>query len=379
MKKVITISLMLLVCLFILGQGTVHASSIAHADATIRFLIGDVASEGNVVWKDTLTRAWVEGENSLGEQYYDYIESDSAEAFVNGAIQFQESSGYGVLAFGEVFGQADSIMEGIDGGWCWGRGGGYAFEEFEVLAPTVFGYDAHADLYGSGDPLGTFLAGYNMSLKLYTSLDGVTWSPLEPYEWEDSVSGIGIVEDPPPFVVDYFIPIPLDAGLYRVELHAEAYTEISYEQQATATIDFDPDTLNLTSGGKWGTCYIELPEDYNVEEIAPETVRLWIGSNSILAEDKPFTVGDYDVDGIPDLMVKFSREAIIGFLQDAGITTGDVTLTINGQVGSSMFEGTDTIRIVGATDGTIDEGRAPNRPTEFALYGYQAELCNFAR
>jgi flagellar hook capping protein FlgD len=135
----------------------------------------------------------------------------------------------------------------------------------------------------------------------------------------------------------------------------------------TATIDFDPDTLNLTSAGKWGTCYIELPEGYSVGEVAPGTVRLWIGSNSVLAEDKPFTVGDYDVDGIPDLMVKFSRGAIIGYLKGAGVSTGDATLTVNGQVGSSMFEGTVTIRIVESTDGTIDEGMAPDRPTEFAL------------
>ncbi|MFC1714461.1 right-handed parallel beta-helix repeat-containing protein [Candidatus Poribacteria bacterium] len=136
---------------------------------------------------------------------------------------------------------------------------------------------------------------------------------------------------------------------------------------ASATIDFDPDTLNLTSEGKWGTCYIELPDGYSVEEIAPGTVRLWIGSNSVLAEDKPFTVGDYDADSIPDLMVKFDRGTLIETLKSAESTSGDVTLTINGQVGSSIFEGTDTIRIVEATDGTIDEGMAPNKPTEFAL------------
>jgi len=31
----------------------------------------------------------------------------------------------------------------------------------------------------------------------------------------------------------------------------------------SATVDLDPDTLNLESKGKWITCYIELPEGYD--------------------------------------------------------------------------------------------------------------------
>jgi len=32
----------------------------------------------------------------------------------------------------------------------------------------------------------------------------------------------------------------------------------------SATVDLDPDTLNLESKGKWITCYIELPEGYGI-------------------------------------------------------------------------------------------------------------------
>ena len=32
-------------------------------------------------------------------------------------------------------------------------------------------------------------------------------------------------------------------------------------------IDIDPDTLKLDSTGKWITCYIELPDEYDVEDI----------------------------------------------------------------------------------------------------------------
>lgn len=131
----------------------------------------------------------------------------------------------------------------------------------------------------------------------------------------------------------------------------------------SATIDFDPDTLNLKSAGKWITCYIELSEGYSVEEIVPNTVRLWVKGSQILAEEKPTAIGDYDADGILDLMLKFSRSAFIEILKSAGLTPGDVTLTVNGQVGNAIFEGTDTVRVV-KTTGSLE---APGKPTEFAL------------
>jgi len=113
------------------------------------------------------------------------------------------------------------------------------------------------------------------------------------------------------------------------------------------TIDIDPNTLNLKSKGKWITCYIELPEGYAVEKIGVSTVRLGAEENEIPAEEKPTEIDDYDEDGIPDLMVKFDRKDLIEFLKKTGHTSGDVTLTINGQVGDTVFQGTDTIRVIG--------------------------------
>ena len=70
-----------------------------------------------------------------------------------------------------------------------------------------------------------------------------------------------------------------------------------------ATVDFDPDTLNLTSyKGRWVTCYIELPEGYDAGDILCDTVKL---NGTVLCEKSD--AGDYDKDGIPDIMVKFDR------------------------------------------------------------------------
>ena len=52
---------------------------------------------------------------------------------------------------------------------------------------------------------------------------------------------------------------------------------IPLEQETiTATIDIKPETLNLKSKGNWVTCYIWLPEDYNVSDV--DTQSIFLGS-----------------------------------------------------------------------------------------------------
>lgn len=108
-----------------------------------------------------------------------------------------------------------------------------------------------------------------------------------------------------------------------------------------ATIDFDPDTLNLKSEGKYVTVYIELPDcDIGVNDIVITTVEL----NGIPALETPTPeIGDHDGDTIPDLMVKFDREAVQNLLMP-----GDpVIITISGSCGDGiLFEGTETTRVI---------------------------------
>ena len=106
----------------------------------------------------------------------------------------------------------------------------------------------------------------------------------------------------------------------------------------TAIIDINPYTLNLKSKGKWITAYIELPEGYNVSDIDVSTIML---NDAVPAELHPTEVGDYDTDGIPDLMVKFDREDLVAIL-----SVGETTLTITGEVNGTQFEGSDTIKVI---------------------------------
>lgn len=109
-----------------------------------------------------------------------------------------------------------------------------------------------------------------------------------------------------------------------------------------AIVDIMPDTLNLKSKGNFVTCYIELPEGYDVGDIALETVTLSIGETIIGAELSPTEIGDYNGNGIPDLMVKFDRQLV----QDA-CAPGPVEMTVYCETydGDSL-EGTDTILVI---------------------------------
>ena len=111
----------------------------------------------------------------------------------------------------------------------------------------------------------------------------------------------------------------------------------------TATIDFDPDTLNKKSNGNWVVVYIELPNGYK-----PSGHRCVVDQDrgTVPAEVRPCATGDHDKDGIPDLMVKFSRSEVINLLP-----MGEkVPVHVTGKVGSTIFDGVDIIRVTHEID-----------------------------
>jgi hypothetical protein len=111
-----------------------------------------------------------------------------------------------------------------------------------------------------------------------------------------------------------------------------------------ATVEIRPKTLDTESKGQWVTAYIELHDGYDAADIDGATVVLRCQDERIFPpKASPTAIGDHDQDGIPDLMVKFDRQKLITCLGD---TTGDVTLTVSGQVAGLRFEGTDTISVI---------------------------------
>jgi hypothetical protein len=109
-----------------------------------------------------------------------------------------------------------------------------------------------------------------------------------------------------------------------------------------SAIGIDPNTLNLKSKGKWITCYVELPEGYDVNHIGISSVKLIVGGTTIGAALSPTEVGDYDNDSIPDLMVKFDRQAV----QNA-VTVGSVEMVVHGSLSDGIeFQGSDTVLVI---------------------------------
>ena len=118
-----------------------------------------------------------------------------------------------------------------------------------------------------------------------------------------------------------------------------------------AFIDIDQDTLNLESNGEWLIAHIELPEDCTVNDIDVSTIYLEV----VIPVDTndPITIGDHDSDGIPDMMVKFNRTAVVLHLRTEDVTEDETgtdyyeELTITGELTyGAPFEGGDTIRVI---------------------------------
>lgn len=181
--------------------------------------------------------------------------------------------------------------------------------------------------WNSFEPEGT-----EIKVKVRSSNDQITWS-----SWEEDVLNGGLLSLTPD---GQYLQIETTLKTDEDEL-----SPILYDLTATigiidATVDFNPNTLNQKSKGKWITVYIEFPEGFDVNDIDVSTVML---NDEIPAEIHPTGVGDKDVDGIPDRMVKFNRTAVIDFLENGEM----VYITITGElIDGTPFTGTDVIRVI---------------------------------
>ena len=106
-----------------------------------------------------------------------------------------------------------------------------------------------------------------------------------------------------------------------------------------AQLNIDPDTLNLTSNGRWITGYIDLPPDYNESGVDISTVKLAYNQKSISAG-----WGDFQ-DNL--MMIKFDRDRVQALFSEPMETA---VLTLTGKVfhngGFVDFEGSDIVKVI---------------------------------
>ncbi|MCZ6690816.1 MAG: hypothetical protein O7H41_14585 [Planctomycetota bacterium] len=117
------------------------------------------------------------------------------------------------------------------------------------------------------------------------------------------------------------------------------------QTEAAVTIDVDPDTLNLNSGGRWVTVYIEtVGDDMTPADLDPSTIR-FEGANPeepVFASAR-FALGDANGNGSTDLMIKIPRGPLANILQEGPETL----ITVRGETfdGAGWFA-QDTIRVI---------------------------------
>jgi len=232
-------------------------------------------------------------------------------------------------------------------------------ENHTATAHYILQYQAAFNQMGLDSSAITTVVSVNGVPKMYSDLPYVFWidrGRVITYVYNERVSSSTLGKS---FVLEN-ITGPASPIIITNPLMVTGNYKMVVRAQIPATMDIDPNTLNLQSKGEWITCYIELPEGYNVSDIDIYSIRL---NNtfpmSLLPKPPvpvPTEIGDYDNDGIPDLMVKFNRTVLTSHIYHTlGITYGDVTLKITGNLtDGTLFEGKDTVKVIFGGDADLN-------------------------
>jgi len=108
-----------------------------------------------------------------------------------------------------------------------------------------------------------------------------------------------------------------------------------------AACDVDPNTLNLSSNGKWMTGRVELLPGYDPADVVVETVLF---NGTVPVDGSHYSLSeDFNDNGIMDMMFKFDRSAIEEILPEGE----HVEVVITGEIrDTTYFVARDTIRVI---------------------------------
>lgn len=309
----------------LVSAGTVNAGDIIFEDNFDSYTVGMFPSSGD----------WILRYNGLGSAYQ--IVDNSQSVSQPNSLKLEGRRSWAATADhllsekpNEVILEADIKVTRPDGGTT-----GWLNAYVNFVDPDVSWGRFYAGAYFGADKLINGIIPYNFDQWYHIKVKQDMTKRL--YDvWIDN-EHIGTFNVP---IDGYYKAIRLDADNAG---HTRAWFDNVKVYQATsvsATIDIDPDTLNLKSKGNWITAYIELPEGYDVADIDVDTILL---EDTISAEAHPTEIGDYDNDGIVDLMVKFDRTAVQEILE----VGEEVEITVTGELtDGTLFEGSDTIRVI---------------------------------
>ncbi len=193
--------------------------------------------------------------------------------------------------------------------------------------------------------VGTFAVGQWITLCAemdFTTLTADLWL-------NDTLAAAEVPIQPEVFDLAEFGPVTLDKfGVMEVNwiggrLGTLYVDDVAlYEPQIPtleATIAFEPPRLKLSSRGRFINGHIELPEGFLPGDIDVGSLLL---NGTLTAEPNSAQIGDYDLDGIPDLTVKFDRRELTGLL-----SPGEQELVISGALADGVpFSGAAVVQVV---------------------------------
>ncbi len=317
---------------------TYHNRYIDRAECFIKTSDGGFALAGLTGPGGLGRDAWLVKTDSTGKAEWNQTYGGSDNDWINSIVQTNDD-GYVLAGFTRSFGAGISdfwlIKTDANGNMEWNKtyGGASNDNAYSVVHTVDGGYTiaGHTRSFGAG-ALDCWL--------VRTDLDGNM-------QWNQTFGGT---------CYDYGkVVFQTSDGGYTIAGHTDSFGAGNHDfwliklapPKIPTTIDLDPNTLNLKSKGKGITCYIELPEGYDVADIDVSTIML---NDTVPAELHSTQVGDYDEDGIPDLMVKFDREEVISLIESNLNTRERVctaTLTITGKLyDGTPFQGRDSIRVL---------------------------------
>jgi hypothetical protein len=363
-----------------IDEGYALAGAIMDADTgNVDVWLVKTDSVGNMEWNKTYGGAAKDSANSIlqtidgGYTIAGYTYSFGAG---NGDFWLVKTDSEGNIEWSKTYGgsnhdSASSIIQTDDGGYLLaGTTNSFGAGSYDLwlVKTDQHGNREWSQTYGGPNDEGaTYITqtrddGYIITGRILP-LDGLPWYERNSDGWLIKTDSIGNVQWNQTYggaeFDEMWSVVQTSDGGYAVAGYTKSFgsgmgdfwlVKIAPEK-LSAIIDIVPDTLNLWSNGKWITCYIELPGGYDVSEVNATTILL---NNTIQVEPCPIAIGDYDEDGIPDLMVKFDRAEVVSYiLANVDLTKlfeerfMAITLTVTGKLNDDTpFQGNDAIRII---------------------------------
>lgn len=192
-------------------------------------------------------------------------------------------------------------------------------------------------------------------------VDYVTWGPIDAINGSSRVNKTGLSTDGPdagttatPYFPDtpaasqssvaapgLLLSVARKAGAEGAETSGGNGCTLA---PVTVLLDFNPGVLNLNSRGRWVTAYLEVVPPHTASDI--DVSSLLLEGSVPVDPDGPVTIGDADGDGVPDLMVKFSRAAVTALLSPGDGVVIDVTGSLAVE---HSFTASDVIKVIQVT------------------------------